>query len=515
MKKMTDLQVTVIGLGPMGRGIARLFARNGAQVTVVDATPELTATGTETIRSEAETDEEPVQLASTDDLSSAVTGADLVVEAIVERMEAKADLLTTVAGAARDDVMVASNTSSLSIGEMGRAFGRPQNFVGMHFFNPPTKMRLVEVIAGPQTATEVIEQVVHWVGELNRTPVVCQDSPNFIVNRSCRPLYYEAQLLLTQNVEAAVVDAVARGALGHRMGPLELLDFTGLHTHLASSETALREFGDPRYRPIPVTRQLVRNGLTGRAAGRGFYDYSHETPRQARGRVRRDPASTGDTTKVDVQGPGATALRPLLSEAEGPQDAVVLWSAPHTATDADVQAVRELVAAGRSVVVDSSDGRWVFDLPVGAGWLRLHTRTGQPFAEVVADPEAGIEPPPAVEAVLAAAGAASVSVPALPGLVADRLQHCLVNEAALLVEEGTATEDAVDTALKLGMNHPSGPLEYLDTAGADNVLASLTGMHAQLGDPRYRPTQLLRRRAAALTRKAATRKTAGESAGQR
>jgi 3-hydroxybutyryl-CoA dehydrogenase len=503
VKKLTDLRVAVVGLGPMGRGIARLFARSGAAVTVVDATAELTATGIDTIRGEAQADDEPVQLESADDLTSAVGSADLVVEAIVEQMAAKADLLATIAAAAREDVVVASNTSSLSIGEMGRALGRPRNVVGMHFFNPPTKMRLVEVIAGPQTATAVVEQAVHWVSELDRTAVVCQDSPNFIVNRSCRPLYYEAQLLLTQGVEPGVVDTIARGALGHRMGPLELLDFTGLHTHLASSETALREFGDPRYRPIPVTRQLVRNGLTGRAAGHGFYDYGSETPRQARERVRRDPPALGTTTEVAVQGPGAADLRAHVRDREDPQASVVLWSAPHQATDADVLAVRELTEAGRSVVVDSSDGRWVFDLPSGAGWLRLHARTGEPFAEVVTDPEAGIEPTPAVETVLAAVGSAAVPVPALPGLVADRLQHCLVNEAALLVEEGTATEEAVDTALKLGMNHPSGPLEYLAEVGENNVFASLTRLHTQLGDSRYRPTQLLRRRAAAKVREAA------------
>ena len=102
-----------------------------------------------------------------------------------------------------------------------------------------------------------------WVAALGKTAVVCEDSPNFIVNRICRPLYYEAQLLATQGVAPATVDAVARGGLAHRMGPLELLDFAGLHTHLGSSETALREFGDPRYRPIPRTRALVRAGATG------------------------------------------------------------------------------------------------------------------------------------------------------------------------------------------------------------------------------------------------------------
>ena len=154
----------------------------------------------------------------------------------------------------RETSWFASNTSSLSIGG-GDGVGTlsdPARVVGMHFFNPPTKMRLVEVVRSDATSDGTVAFATEVVKALDKTPVVCVDSPDFVVNRVCRPFYYEAELLVTQGVECARVDAIARAAWGHRMGPLELLDFTGLHTHLSSSETALRGLGESRYRPIPV-----------------------------------------------------------------------------------------------------------------------------------------------------------------------------------------------------------------------------------------------------------------------
>ena len=508
MTLSSDLGVAVIGLGPMGRGIARVFDRAGARVSVVDADEELTARGLEQIAAEAREEDggDGQRIVAARSLAEAVSGAALVVEAVVERMDVKQELLAELAAHAPEDAVVASNTSSLSIGEMGTAFGHPERVVGMHFFNPPTKMRLVEVIRGSETSDETVERAVRWSREAGKEPVVCADSPNFIVNRVCRPLYYEAQLLVTQGVEPARVDAIARGALGHRMGPLELLDFTGLHTHLGSSETALREFGDPRYRPIPLVRTLVRSRNTGRAAGRGFYDYGSETPRDGRARVIVDPGEPGPDPVV-VLGPGAegVASHPAAAEgvsatAPGPGVAAVIYAIPGAAADDDVEAVRRLVADGHPVVVDSSDGRWLDDLPSGAGWLRLHLRQREPFAEVVRDPVASIEPTPAVPAALAAVGARSVEVPGLPGLVADRLQQTMDNEAALVVEEQTAEPDAVDRALRLAMNHPIGPFEHLAAAGVENVVAGLRSMQARTGDPRYRPTQLLCRRAAGARR---------------
>ncbi|MFF5177801.1 3-hydroxyacyl-CoA dehydrogenase NAD-binding domain-containing protein [Micromonospora sp. NPDC000316] len=455
----------VVGLGPMGRGIAQVLAGAGHTVRVVDASADLGRTGLERIRADGGTGD----ITAAADVETALVDAEVLIEAIVENMDAKRDLLARVAAAGGPDLLVASNTSSLSVNEMGRAFGAPERLIGLHFFNPPTRMRLVEVIVGAATSDTTVKRSMSLVESLGKTAVVCRDSPNFIVNRVCRPLYYEAQLLVAQGVEPAVVDAAARGGLGHPMGPLQLLDFTGLHTHLASSETALREFGDPRYRPIPQVRGLVRGGMTGKAAGRGFYDYAAESPRDANSRVVRRPGPAGEST-----------VR------------VVSCGAPTAALVAELGRLAEQ----GNVVLDSSDGGWLPVLPDGVGWVRLHRRAdGAAFAEVVEDTTAGIAVPGFVDELLDHLQAPSVRVPALPGLVVDRLAYCMVNEAVTVVEEGTATADDVDVALRLAMNHPRGPFETLGAAGAAAVHQALLSMTLAFGDPRYRPAQLLRRRA--------------------
>jgi len=500
---LDGLRVVVVGLGPMGRGIARVFDRAGAEVRVVDVTAEATAAGLASIEDDTRADGDTLRSVSGSTLEEAVADADVLVEAVVENMDVKRDLLARVAAAGPSDLLVASNTSSLSVSEMGRALGDPERLVGLHFFNPPTKMRLVEVILGAGTSDKVAARARELVEAIGKTPVVCRDSPNFVVNRVCRPLYYEAQLLAAQGIEPAVVDAAATRALGHPMGPLTLLDFTGLHTHLASSETALREFGDPRYRPIPQVRGLVRAGMTGRAAGRGFYDYAVEKPRDAVQRVVRRPGEVGGAS-VAFAGPDAPAVDAPAGagsadgSADGAGQDVVVYSCHGAPSPQDVAAVRELTERGTQVVVDSSDGGWLEVLPDGVGWLRLHrSPRGETFAEVVHDEVAGIHPSPAVATALDALGAASVEVLALPGLVADRLAHCMVNEASVVVEEGTATADDVDVALRLAMNHPTGPFERLAQDGPARVHASLRSMADLFGDPRYRPSQLLRRQALA------------------
>jgi len=284
------------------------------------------------------------------------------------------------------------------------------------------------------------------------------------------------------------------------MGPLELLDFAGLHTHLGSSETALREFGDPRYRPIPRTRALVRAGATGRAAGRGWYDYASVPPADARAAIVTERERTG--AELAIAGPGRELLlrNEIVRSATKEQADLVLYSAPHACTDDDIGAVRDLVGRGSRVVVDSSHSGWLDALPRGVGWLRLHALHETPFAEVVADSVALVEPEPSIDEALSALGVSSTEVPALPGLIGDRLMHTLVNEALTVVEEGTATAADVDLALRLGMNHPIGPLEYLEQAGDEAVLESLRDMLIGFGDPRYRPAATLLRRAAGARR---------------
>lgn len=492
MSELAGLTVVVAGMGPMGRGIARVFRQAGATVIVSDITPEMTQAGVDAIAAESAADGSPVEVVGKP-LADAVAGADLLVEAIVEKMEAKASLLRDIAAAAGPDLLIASNTSSLSIGEMGKEFGDPARVAGLHFFNPPTKMRLVEVIAGAGTAPETIERLTAYVAAAGKQPVACADTPNFIVNRVCRPLYYEAQLLVMQGVEPAVVDAAASGALGHPMGPLTLLDFTGLHTHLGSSETALREFGDPKYRPIPIVRGLVRNGMTGRAAGRGFYDYAVEKPRAAVARVTSPAPERGEAT--------ARFTGPSVPEGTQRDSAdVVVYSCHRAPSAADAEAVRELLRH-TPVVVDSSDAAWMDLLPDGAEWARVHRADeASAFVEVVADDIAGIVPGRGVDLLVRALGATSVAVPALPGLVADRLAHCMANEAYFVVEEGTASREDVDTALRLGMNHPRGPFEHVQRAGIATVHAGLSAMLEAFGDSRYRTSMLMRRERAGASR---------------
>lgn len=498
---LTGLTVAVAGLGPMGRGIARLFDRAGAAVVVSDVSVEATQAGLESIRAEARADDEELRQVTGAQLEEALAEADLFIEAVVENMAVKEQLLATVRAHGRPDLVVASNTSSLSIGEMGKAFGDASRVIGLHFFNPPTKMRLVEVIKAAGTADAVHARAVEIVEGLGRTPVTCADSPNFVVNRVCRPLYYEAQLLAMQGVEPAVVDSAARGGLGHRMGPLELLDFTGLHTHLASSETALREFGDPKYRPIPQVKGLVRNGMTGKAVGRGFYQHQVESTRDARARVTRPPGTASGLT-IEVVGPDAavTGAHPRVASVAGAGADLVVYSCHRTPTPEQVEEVR-LLARSRPVVVDSSDGAWLTALPAGVGWIRLHTSRDELFAEVVQDAEACIAVTDDVEPLLDELGAASVVVTAaLPGLVVDRLAFCLANEAYSVVEEGTATAEDVNTALRLAMNHPIGPLELVELHGTDVVHSSLRSMLRGFGDSRYRPSPLLQRQDSARSR---------------
>jgi 3-hydroxybutyryl-CoA dehydrogenase len=275
---------------------------------------------------------------------------------------------------------------------------------------------------------------------------------------------------------------------------LELLDQIGLHTHLASSESAYAQLADSRYAPVPLVRQLVRAGALGVRSGRGFYDYSVSTrPRDAQRAVVHAPREdTG--VGIEIEGDGAERLAPLSRDGPDPVTVVADGGAYDESHGA---LVRDLVASGRSAVVESSDAAWAYALPEGAGWVRLHPVHEGWFGERVVDDIAGVRVTEGVQALFAAVGARAVDVPALPGLVADRLSDCLVNEATWVVQERVAAPGAVDIALRLGMNHPLGPFEVLDRARPRLILARLRAMQAASGDPRYRPSSQLQRMAAA------------------
>ncbi|MEV6644386.1 3-hydroxyacyl-CoA dehydrogenase family protein [Amycolatopsis sp. NPDC051371] len=276
---MTPQTIGVIGGGRMGAGIAQVFAAAGAEVTVVEtadvAAARRVADGlTKAAERGKLTDTLDAVLARVtvvDDVTALDPSADLVVEAVPERPDLKIDVLTRAENAIGDTAVLASNTSSLSITELGAALRRPSRFVGMHFFNPVPASGLVEVVTTSETASEVVEQVRGWVGELGKTDVVVRDSPGFATSRLGVLLGLEAIRMLEEGVaDAEAIDNAMELGYRHPMGPLRSTDLVGLDVRLAIAEYLHATLGE-RFAPPQLLRDKVASGLLGRKTGQGFH----------------------------------------------------------------------------------------------------------------------------------------------------------------------------------------------------------------------------------------------------
>lgn len=282
--------ISIIGSGTMGNGIAHVFALNGFQVNLIDISQHALGNALATINKNLDrqvskeqiTKEQKLEtlgnLSLHTDMKSAVSEADLVVEAATENVEIKLNLFRDLDKSAPAHCILASNTSSISITRIAAVTQRPAQVIGMHFMNPVPVMKLVEIINGYKTSKEVTDQIMSLSKQLGKVPTLVNDYPGFVANRILMPMINEAIITLHEGVAGvSEIDTVMKLGMAHPMGPLQLADFIGLDVCLAILNVLHDGFGNPKYAPSPLLINMVTAGDLGIKSGRGFYDYNHGT----------------------------------------------------------------------------------------------------------------------------------------------------------------------------------------------------------------------------------------------
>jgi 3-hydroxybutyryl-CoA dehydrogenase len=504
--------IGVVGAGTMGAGIAQLAALSGAQTLLFDADagaveraleriPQHLDRGAERGRWSAE-DAAGARdrLASAGELAD-LADCELIVEAAPESLDLKRELFGSLSEIAPGAVL-ASNTSSIPITSIAPAAADPSRVVGMHFFNPPPLMKLVEVIAGLESSDATLATARAAGEAMGKRVIDAADVPGFLVNRCSRPYGLEAQKLLAERAaDLETIDRICRLEGGFKMGPFELSDLVGVDVgfEIAKSFYEL-SFGEPRWRPNPIVAKLVAAGYHGRKSGRGWYSYEDgphrpddpEPPEPGGGDGRLVVIAGDLPIAEDLRGlaasAGYAAVEPLGADGDVPWLAIDCGADPE---DPPLQGgpLAMLCADGSLHALDPSGGAVGFHAlpPLESGSLVELTRSAT-TTSVAAE---------RAEAFFASLGRHVAWVEDAPGLVLGRIVCQLVNEACFAVTEGVGTPEDIDDGMKLGLNYPRGPFGWLETVGPTHVLAVLDALRIELGEERYRAAPMLRRMAIA------------------
>lgn len=493
--------VGVIGAGTMGVGIAQIAAAAGHAVLLFDAKEGAAVQALQKLEQQFATRVEAGKLATEEarallsrirpvDALSAVSGAAIVIEAIVERLEVKRALLARLEEIVSDEAILASNTSSISITALGRDLRNPRRLVGMHFFNPVPVMKLVEVISGTSTDRAVANAVAQLATQWGKTAIFARSTPGFVVNRVARPFYAEALMLLQEQAATPEQIDEALRAVGFRMGPCELMDIIGHDVNYSVTESMFAaNYYDRRYTPSIVQKDLVDGGLLGQKTGRGFYVYprsAYSTDEHVVARPTYEPGCAA------AFGSGYSICR-LVSEMEKAG-----WRVKHSFKQHTVFPDGDVIVIGDTFIC-MTDGRTALELAEASGKRHVAVLDvvvgGKPgpicasYASSCGDSRRAV-----VRNLLGTLGREVVEVGDTPGLVVGRTVAMLVNEAADTVAHGVCDEAGVDTAMRLGTNYPAGPFEWLAQLGVGPVCALLRRLDAHYRGERYRTSHLLRQK---------------------
>lgn len=489
----SDLVVGIVGTGAMGRGIMQVAAQGGMRVVAFDEKPGASEAAVQQIsrtlaglvekgrleKSAAEAASARISVAV--DLPQ-VAAADLIVEAIIENLDVKQALFETLDGLAREDTILASNTSSLPITAIAARCRRPERVAGMHFFNPVPLMKLVEVIPGLKTAPWVVEALTVISRRMTRVPVVCTDSPGFIVNHIGRAYVPEAARIVSEGIaEAAEVDRIMTDAVGMRMGPFILLDLVGADVSVSVMESLWSQFYcEPMYAPQPTLKLRVAGGLYGQKTGAGWYAYENgkrlepsrpEAPPDRPATVWVSPRHSAASAKAIrlLQRLGAS-----LEEGEEPSAQALCIVTP-TSGDCTSEIVQQGLDSKRTVALDTS-----------FNFEKHRTLMVCP----------GVDPGVrnAAHGLLASDGAGVSVINDSPGFVAPRIVAHIINTGCQIAQRSIASPGDIDLGAKLGLSYPFGPLEWGDRLGPGWVLEMLEDLERFYGEPRYRPAPWLKRR---------------------
>jgi 3-hydroxybutyryl-CoA dehydrogenase len=480
----------------MGAGIAQVAAAAGHPVKLLDARSDAAARAVAGIRAQfaklAEKGKMSAEAAQTagerlvavEQLSDLADAA-LVVEAIVENLEAKQKLYADLEAIVGADCIFGTNTSSISVTAIGAALKRPERLAGLHFFNPAPLMALVEIVSGLATDKAVADTLFATANAWGKTAVHAKSTPGFIVNRVARPYYAEALRIAQEGAaDYATIDACCREAGGFRMGPFELMDMIGHDVNFAVTNSVWRAFyNDQRFLPSLIQQELVDAGFYGRKTGRGFYDYREGAVKpEAQREAPQTPAG-----KITVFGECAVA-EALVERLQ--HSGLSFTRAPESdGRIAEIGLAKLYVTDGRSATQRAADSGVANTVLID---LALDYTKATRLAVAAAEQ---CEPAAMAAAIglLQAAGFAVSRFLDVPGLAVMRTVAMLANEAADAVNQGVCTEKGADQAMRLGVNYPQGPLAWADQVGVATIRTVLANLGAGYGEDRYRISPLIQR----------------------